>query len=212
MNAMKICTVALSLCMLAMAQPSSPDTPISVSVVLDISGSMGFRLGSARTVASEVLKLATPQDQVSLVQASDEPAIVSGFESSRERSLDQLGFLQARGGSALLDAIYLGLKQATSGRNERKVLVVISDGGDNSSRYTESDIANAIRDSGVRLFIVGMNDPIDGGTTIVGEQAAGAALLSRLAVRTGGAHFHVSRRSDAPVIAAELRATIRARP
>jgi Ca-activated chloride channel family protein len=92
------------------------------------------------------------------------------------------------------------------------VLVIISDGGDNRSHYSESEVANAIRESGVRLFIVGMNDPIDGGTTIVGEQAAGAALLSRLAGRTGGAYFNVTRGSDAPVIAAELRAAMRARP
>jgi Mg-chelatase subunit ChlD len=173
---------------------------------------MGFRLGPARIVASEVLKPTTQLDEVSLVQASDEPAVVSGFESGAERSLGQLEFLRARGGSALLDAIYLGLRQATSGRNERKVLVVISDGGDNGSRYTESEIAIAIRESGVRLFIVGMNDPIDGGTTIAGEQAAGAALLSRLAGRTGGGYFNVTRRSDVPVIAAELRAAMRARP
>ena len=212
MNTMKICTATLLLFMLAMAQPSGADTPISVSVVLDISGSMGHRLGSAGIVASEVLKPATSLDQVALVQASDEPAVVSGFERGAERSLDQLGFLQARGGSALLDAIYLGLRQATSGPNERKVLVVISDGGDNRSRYTESEIANAIRESGVRLFVVGMNDPIDGVTTIAGEQATGAALLSRLAGRTGGGYFNVTRRSDAHVIAAELRAAIRARP
>jgi Ca-activated chloride channel homolog len=212
MNIMKVCTAALLLCMLAMAQPSGADTPVSVSVVLDTSGSMGFRLGTARTVASEVLKPTAPLDQVSLVQASDEPAVVSGFESGAERSLSQLEFVRARGGSALLDGIYLGLRQATSGRNERKVLVVISDGGDNRSRYTESEIANAIRESGVRLFIVGMNDPIDGSTTIAGEQAAGAALLSRLAVRTGGGYFNVTRHSDAPVIAAELRAAMRARP
>jgi Ca-activated chloride channel family protein len=112
----------------------------------------------------------------------------------------------------LLDAIYLGLKQATSGRNERKVLVVISDGGDNNSRYTESEIANAVRESGVRLFIVGMNDSIDRGTTIAGEQATGAALLSRLAGRTGGGYFNITRHADAPVIAAELRAAVRARP
>lgn len=103
-------------------------TPVSVSVVLDTSGSMGFRLGPARTVASEVLKPTTPLDQISLVQASDEPTVISGFERGADRSLGHLQFLRARGGSALLDAIYLGLRQATSGRNERRVLVVISDG------------------------------------------------------------------------------------
>lgn len=209
---MKACTAAVLLSTLAMAPLSAADAPVSVSVVLDTSGSMGFRLGSARVVASEILKPTSPLDQVSLVQASDEPELVSDFQSGAERSLGQLEFLRARGGSFLLDAIYLGLRQATFGRNERKVLVVISDGGDNGSRYTESEIANAIRESGVRLFIVGMNDPIDGGTTVAGEQAVGAALLSRLAGRTGGGYFNVTRRSDATLIAAELRAAMRARP
>jgi Ca-activated chloride channel family protein len=180
MNTMNFCAAALLLCMPAMAQP------ITV-------------LGVARAVASE--KPATPLDQASLVQAANEPAVLSGFQSGPERSLGQLEFLRARGGAALLDAIYLGLSQAASGRNERKVLVVISDGGDNSSRYTESDIANAIRDSCVRLFIVGMDDA-----------TGGAALLSREAERTGAGCFNLTRRSDAPAIAAEVRAAVRARP
>jgi VWFA-related protein len=212
MNRMKVWPAALLLCVPAVAQQPGAGPPVSLSVVLDTSGSMGFRLEPARTVASEVLKTATPRDQVALVEASDEPAVVSAFESGHEGPLGQLRFLQARGGSALLDAIYLGLNEATPGRNDRRVLVVISDGGDNGSRYTESEIVNAIRESGVRLFIDGMNDPIDGGTTIAGEQAAGAALLSRLAGRTGGGYFNVTRRSDVPVIAAELRAAVRARP
>jgi Ca-activated chloride channel homolog len=195
-----------------MGQPTGTGLPVSVTVVFDTSGSMGHRLEVARTVAYAVLTPTTALDQVSLVHASDEPSVVSGFEGGAERSLAQLKFVRARGGSALMDAIYLGFRQASSGRNERKVLVVISDGGDRNSRYTESEVANAIRDSGLRLFIVGMNDPIDGGTAMVGEQAAGAALLSRLAGRAGGGYFQITRRSDAPLIAAELRAALRARP
>jgi hypothetical protein len=68
--------------------------------------------------------------------------------------------MQSKGRSAVLDAIYMGLQVGKAGRNVRKILLVISDGGENSSRYTETEIKNAISETGVRVYVVGVDEPL----------------------------------------------------
>src|SRR4051794_14565086 len=122
------------------AQFSSEDAPLSVGIVFDCSGSMGPKLEKSRRAVAQFFKTANPQDEFFLVQFNDRPELVNGFTTSLEEIQNRLTFTQSKGRTALLDAIYLALHQMKKAKNPRKALLIISDGGDNSSRYTESEI------------------------------------------------------------------------
>src|SRR5579871_3524672 len=154
--------IATCFAVTATGQPAQEAPPISLGIVLDTSGSMGHKLGRARQLVSELLKLAGSQDEFALVQTSDRPVVVSGYGSTADALETQLTFAQSKGRSAVLDGIYMGLQVSRAGRNARKVLLVISDGGENSSRYTETEIRNAIAETGVRVYVVGFEEPISG--------------------------------------------------
>ncbi len=165
-------------CVTAVSQPPDEGPLLSMGIVLDASGSMSVKLARARQLVSELLKLTRSQDEFVLIQASDRPVVVSGYGSTADALQTQVAFIQPKGRSALLDGIYMGLQVSKAGRNARKVLLVISDGGENSSRYTEAEIQNAIAATGVRVYAIGVDEPT--GTP---------ALLSQLAERSGGRYF-----------------------
>jgi|SRR5579862_2386241 len=111
--------------------------------------------------------------------------------------------MQSKGRSAVLDGIYLGLQVSKAGRNVRKILLVISDGGENSSRYTETEIKNAIAETGVRVDVVGVDEPIAGSKRSP-EEVAGSALLLQIAERSGGRYFGMEPTTNLPYVALEI--------
>src|SRR3984893_9310646 len=163
-------------CVTAVGQPSSETPPMSIGIVLDTSGSMSFKLARARRLVSELLKLTSSLDEFALIQASDRPVVVSGYGSTADALQTRVAFLQSKGRSSVLDGIYMGLQVSKAGRNGRKVLLVISDGGENSSRYTETEIKNAIAETGVRVSVAGVDEPVAGRRTSP-KEVAGLALL-----------------------------------
>ena len=201
--------MAVALCVTAPGQQTELAPPISVAIVLDASGSMGSKMQQVREVVAEVLKPANRLDEYAAIKATDRPVLLGGFVSGPD-VIESFTFLQAKGRSALLDGIYLGVQQMRAARNARKVLLVISDGGDNSSRYTEAEIANAAREAGVRVYTVGVYEPIAGrGRTA--EELSGPDLLARIAEHTGGRHFTVERGGNSPQISIEVSGALRAR-
>lgn len=184
----------------AASQQPQETGPISAAIVVDTSGSMAYKMTLARQLVSEVLKSANPLDEFTFIQASDRPVALTGFVSAGD-AMQTLAYTQSKGRSALLDGIYLGLQLTKAGRNQRKVLLVISDGSDNASRYTETEIRNALSETGVRVYTVGFSDP-----------AAHLELLLRIAERAGGRHFGVMNASSVPHTALELSAAMRAQP
>ena len=196
-------------CVTAVGQPPGETPPMSMGIVLDTSGSMGFKLARARQLVSEFLKLTSPLDEFALIQASDRPVVVGGYGSTTETLQTQVAFVHSKGRSAVLDGIYMGLQVSKAGRNARKVLLVISDGGENSSRYTETEIRNAIAETGVRVYVVGVDEPITGHGRSP-EEVAGSALLLQIAERGGGRYFGIERTPNLPQVALELISAMRA--
>jgi Ca-activated chloride channel homolog len=196
-------------CVTAVGQPPDQTPPISMGIVLDTSGSMGIKLARVRQLVSELLKLTGRLDEFALIQASDRPVVVSGYGSTADALQTQVAFIQSKGRSAVLDGIYMGLQVSKAGRNARKVLLVISDGGENSSRYTETEIKNAIAETGVRVYVVGVDEPI-GGRGRSPEEVAGAALLLQIAERGGGRYFGMEGTTNLPQAALELISAMRA--
>ena len=90
------------------------------------------------------------------MQFNDRPEMVVDFTTHLEEIQNRLTFTQSKGRTALLDAVYLALHNMKKAKNPRKALLIISDGGDNSSRYTESEIKGLVREADVRIYAIGI--------------------------------------------------------
>src|SRR6201999_2786333 len=117
-----------------------------------------------------------PEDEFFLIQFNDRPEMVTGFTPEPEEILNRLTFVQSKGRTALLDGVYMAMNQMKKARNPRKAILIISDGGDNSSRYTESEVKNAVREADVQIYAIGIFEPVQSrGRTP--EELSGPALL-----------------------------------
>ena len=189
-------------------QFSSEDAPLSVGLVFDTSGSMGSKLQKSRQAAAQFFKTANPEDEFFLVQFNDRPQLTVPFTHDTEEIQNKLTFTQSKGRTALLDGIYLAMSQMKKAKNPRKALIVISDGGDNSSRYTESEVKNAVREADVQIYAIGIFEPI-GGRGRTPEEMSGPGLLNEVAEQTGGRHFPVDNLNELPDVAAKIGIELR---
>ncbi|HTQ54535.1 MAG TPA: VWA domain-containing protein [Bryobacteraceae bacterium] len=189
-------------------QFSSEDAPISVGIVFDCSGSMGNKLVKSRDAVAQFFKTANPDDEFFLVEFNDRADLAIKFTTNLEEIQNRLTFSQSRGKTALLDAIYLSLHQMKKAKNARKAILIISDGGDNNSRYTETEIKNLVREADVQIYAIGIFEPAASrGRTP--EELAGPGLLSEIAEQTGGRHFPVENLNELPDIAAKIGIELR---
>ena len=185
------------------------DESVAVGLVLDISGSMGPKLRKSRQAAAAFFQTANPDDEFFLVEFNDQPKLVVPLTRNVEEIQNQLTFTQSKGRTALLDAIMLSLHEIKKSPKNRKALLVISDGGDNSSRYTESEVRNLVRESDVLIYAIGVFEPF-GSRSRTPEESAGPGLLSEIAEQTGGRHFP-SDTGELPDIAAKIGIELRNR-
>jgi Ca-activated chloride channel homolog len=187
---------------------ASEDAPLSIGLVFDISGSMGSKLERSRQAVSQFFKTANPEDEFFLVEFNDRPEMVVDFTTHLEEIQNRLTFTQSRGRTALLDAIYMALNTMKKAKNPRKALLIISDGGDNSSRYTESEVKGRVREADVQIYAIGIFEPAASrGRTP--EEMSGPSLLSEVAEQTGGRHFPVDNLNELPDVAAKIGVELR---
>lgn len=187
---------------------ASFDAPLSVGLVFDASGSMGQKLAKSRQAASQFFKTANPEDEFFLIQFNDRPQMVVDYTRDTEEIMTRLTFTQAKGRTSLLDGMYQALLHLRKGKNPRKAILVISDGGDNSSRYTESEVRNLLKEADAQLYAIGIFEPISArGRTA--EELSGPGLLNDMAEMTGGRHFPVENLNDLPDIAARIGMELR---
>jgi len=187
---------------------STEDAPISVGLVFDSSGSMSDKIEKSKEAALQFFKTSNPQDEFMLVNFNERPDLVSSFTSKFENLQDRLILVKAGGKTALLDAIYLAITEMKKATTNRKALLVISDGGDNHSRYTERDIRKAVKESDVEIFAVGVFEaPAGRGRTP--EEAGGPGLLSELSEVSGGRMFSVEDVNELPDIMEKISIELR---
>jgi Ca-activated chloride channel family protein len=127
-----------------------------VGIVFDTSGGMGEKLRRAREAVREFTKIANPEDEFFLVQFNDRAQLTVPFTPDTSVVLTALSAALSKGRTALLDGVYLAMHEMRKARNGRKAILIISDGGDNSSRYTERDVKNAVREAGVQIYSIGI--------------------------------------------------------
>jgi len=187
---------------------SAEDVPISIGVIFDLSGSMANKVSKAREAAVQFFKTANPQDEFFLVSFNERAELTSSFTNSVEDLQSRMLLTAAKGRTALLDAIYLGLSQMRGARNAKRALLILSDGGDNHSRYNESDIKRLVKEADTQLYAIGIFDPI-GSRNRSPEELAGPSLLSEVTEMTGGRVFNVERLEELPDIASKIGMELR---
>ncbi len=163
------------------------DEPVTVGLVFDTSGSMGAKLSRSRMAAIEFFKTANPEDQFFLVEFDSAPRLEVPMTGDTGQIANQLIFSRSKGSTALLDAIYLALHEMKKSKMSKKALLVISDGGDNNSRYTPTEIQSVVRESDVLIYSIGV---FGGGSTA--EEAGGPGLLAHISEQTGGRMYEAN--------------------
>jgi Ca-activated chloride channel family protein len=163
------------------------DEPVSVGLVFDTSGSMGDKLRRSRMAAREFFRTANPEDEFFLVEFDSKPRLEVPLTADTGTIESQLTFSKSHGSTALLDAIYMALHEMKKSKKNKKALLIISDGGDNNSRYTVTEVRNLILESDCLIYAIGV---FGGGTTP--EEAGGSSLLSHIAEQTGGRLFEAN--------------------
>ena len=189
-------------------QVSGEDAPLSVGILVDTSGSMGAKLEISRQAVDQFLKTMNAQDEAFLIEFSDKAELISGFTRQTQNLDEKLTSVESRGLTALLDAVDLGLKEMKKAANPRKALLIISDGGDNNSRYTAAEIENLVREADVQIYAMGVFETLPYMPTTAAE-VLGPRLLSELARETGGRAFPASSSADLPKIARRIGVELR---
>jgi Ca-activated chloride channel homolog len=184
---------------------SSEDAPVSLGVIFDMSGSMNSKIERAREAVVEFFKTANPQDEFFMITFADKPEEVSDFTSSIEDIQGKLVYTVPKGRTALLDAIYLGVSKMRHAKFPKKAMLIISDGGDNHSRYTEGEIKSMVKEADVLIYAVGIYDhyfPTE-------EEKLGPALLSEVTELTGGRAFTIDNPNDLADVATKIGIELR---
>jgi len=179
------------------------DAPLSIGLLFDISGSMRNKIQKATEAAAEFFKTSNPQDEFFLIEFSDRPKLVVPFTSDPDEVYDRIAHAKPFGRTSLLDAIQMGMREMKHGRNTRKALVIVSDGGDNRSRQTAREIKEAMLESDLQLYAMGIFDPEDMHKHSVEEQN-GPKLLEELADESGGREYPVESLDELPSISARI--------
>jgi len=152
-----------------------------------------------------LLKASNPQDEVFLITFGDAPHLVQDFTRAVEDIQEKLLFTQPKGRTALLDAIYLGLDKMEGARYARKALLVISDGGDNNSRYSAREVRSRVKEADVPIYSVGIFDR----EFRTREELLGPALLNEISEATGAQCYTLDNPKDLPVVARHIGITLR---
>lgn len=184
---------------------SSEDAPVSVGIVLDSSGSMNDKMSRVREAVSQFCESANVQDEFFMITFSDAPRLAADFTSNPEDIEKELLFTQPKGRTSLLDAIYMALRKMKEAKYGKKALLVISDGGDNHSRYSEREVRAAAKESDVMIYAIGTFDRY----VPTMEEYLGPTLLSEISEPTGGRAYSLENAVQIPAVARRIGAELR---
>jgi VWFA-related protein len=187
---------------------SGEDAPLSVGILFDTSGSMELRTDRSRAAVNEFLKTLNPKDEAFLIQFANSPRLVQQFTSHTQEIEDRMAALKTGGLTALLDAVELGVREMKKAKNTRKALVVVSDGGDNNSRYKADDIKDIVKEADTQIYAMGVFEP-SFFAGLPGEIVSGPKLLAQIADQTGGRAYGASEFGQLPGIAEKIAIELR---
>jgi Ca-activated chloride channel homolog len=197
------------------------DSPASIGVILDVSGSMRNTLSLAQDVTHAFFKAANPQDEFFLMTVSSKPDAVSGFTTDIATLEKSVQNSRSSGMTALIDTVYLGLRAMRPARWPRRAILILSDGMDNYSRYSKSELMRAALEADVQIYTIAVSNPAAGASGGIYRPVGalkpidmaraheGDNLLEEISVKTGGLHFQIDKESQATTAASKAGEAIR---
>jgi len=189
------------------------DVPVSMGILMDLSGSMRGKIDQVTKAALAFIRASNPEDQVFLIGFNDEVELLQDFTSDVDEIADSLDNTVVVGGTALYDAIYLGVQKAHTGKRAKKAIIVITDGEDRDSYYKLDELVEKVQESDVQVFCIGfLNAPPDKGlfghwSKSLPEKAHDA--LMRISEETGGKAFFPDKVTDIHSIVSEIANELR---
>ena len=184
---------------------STEDAPVTIGIIFDLSGSMKSKFLRARKALTEFLRTWNPQDEFFVVGFNDRPAVIVDYTSDVDDVEARMVMLKPENRTALIDAMYLGVNKLRQAKYDRKALLIISDGGDNRSRYTEGELRRVVRESDVQIYSIGIFDEF----APTEEEVNGPTLLKEVSEMTGGRMFRVMDMERSEDIASRISAELR---
>jgi Ca-activated chloride channel family protein len=185
------------------------DAPLSIGLVFDASASMHNKLHKSSEAALAFFKTANREDEFFLVEFNERPHLAIPFTLDSDELYRHIVHTRTIGRTSLLDAIHMALEQMKKARNSRKAIVIVSDGGDNCSRYSVGQIKGALMESEVQIYAMGIFDLDDSGKKRPQEEVNGPRLLNELAELSGGRHFPINDLNDLPRISERIGRELR---
>lgn len=192
---------------------SQEDVPVSMGILLDLSGSMRNKFEQTNKAALAFIRASNPQDQVFLVGFNDEVELLQDYTSDIDEITDSLDNTIVSGGTALYDAIYVGVEKAQKGVMPKRAVVVITDGEDRDSYYKLDELIAKVQESDVQVFCIGFLTPgpdkgLFGRFTKSATDKAKEAV-QRISDETGGKAFFPQSISEMGTIVAEIANELR---
>jgi Ca-activated chloride channel family protein len=167
---------------------SDSDAPVSIGILFDVSGSMsGDKIKKAKTALQRFITSSHPSDEYFLIAFNNRAELLLDRTRDADAVLNKLSLVQPARNTALYDAVYLGLERVTRGAHQKRALLIISDGQDNSSRYNFGEVRRLMKESDVVTYAVGILGGGDSGSQ-TGMQ--GQAFLDELSSVSGGKSFY----------------------
>jgi Ca-activated chloride channel homolog len=158
--------------------------PVSVGFVFDASSSMKNRMDRSIAAIKSFLDTLTKGDEFFLIRFNDHPEVVTNFTDNPDDILSDMSSIQPLGWTALNDAICLAVQKIKHAKNPRRALIVLTDGGDNNSRYTEAEVRRLVQESDTRIYSIGIFER--------------SAFLQKLGMDSGGRAFYAHKLEDLP--------------
>ena len=180
---------------------AAQDAPASIGIVFDASRSMKPTIGQAREAVLRLLRRSQPGDEYFLIAFNNRAQMLSTFEDGVEHLERQVMAIRPDGWTALLDSVSLAVNTMKHAKNERKALIVLSDGGDNKSHIRKSELRSQIRESDASIYSIGL---LGRGLTEHDLQ-----LMSDISADTGARMFPVRSIDDLPAAIDEISLSLR---
>lgn len=185
------------------------DAPMTIGIVFDSSASMRFKIGLSRLAAAAFFRVANPEDEFFLVDFANSARLAVPFTRDPRRIEDRIARERPGGRTALLDAVYLALSELKRSTHRRKALLVVTDGGDNSSRYTRHEVMRVLRESDALIYAIGIFAPAARRRSV--EEVEGPDLLRAIADASGGRLVAVHQTIELPYMAVKVGMEMRSR-
>src|ERR1700694_2654538 len=165
---------------------SDDDTPVSIGIIFDLTGSMsGDKVKRAKEALSHFLDTSDSRDEYFLITLQNGRAYLT-LDRTRDSKaiLDKLTFVQTKGNTAFYDGVYLAAERVQRGAYPKRVVLVISDGQDNNSRYTFNDLRKMLKESDVAIYSIGIEESGNGSLAL-----EGSGILDEISGVSGGKAF-----------------------